>query len=399
MKRTAQTRTAFAERLLVTGIAAAVIVGSPAWLVTACGAANAATAEEPPSRTDMLQEARRLSERYFDATVPQVEQESILSRLREIGENLSQSGHIGSSEIFRFVGHKLYRSGDYSEAMSLFDHVASQPDTLQDRVDSLRMIAQIHSAWGVRSSAAAAYRELMTAVQQSDQMWRLYPQFTNAAQMLAHLQSMDGHYEQSVATRSLVLTTPDVQVSHDERLLIYLNNGRDCTRARNFTDAVSWYDRIINEYPQYGWDTGDIVTLLAERIEAHGFDRDSDLRLVQLQVLWRDARLRQFPQSLTVGHQLAELLRSRSDMEPEATRVLEEVAARADELWPQLNTQQRARYEHVRAHTLFLLALRAERLGNTEAAADLYVRLLTEHPNHQYATWAHRNHERLYDTD
>lgn len=354
-----------------------------------------ATAGGPVAASMGVSESRHPSfvemKEVFELADTAEERLEILGQIRDAALRARLERRSGFGQQLVFVGHRLYRLGKMDEALGLFKLVASEPEIPAEEIDALRMIGQIEMNRGNHAAAEPAYREQVRLVLAQPDHWRYAGKLKMGVFGLSAIQRTGRRFEESMATRALLLTTPGVHLNDGERGALYLENARDARDLGRLEEASLWYRRLFTEAPDFGRDNGGIVDLLVESIRAEGLPWASSEYAGRIALIWHDPNLAPHVQIFFVGQHLAHVLAEAQGRHADAERVLVELRSRLDRGWPSLTEAEKSHLLSVRADTAFRLAVAAERAGRLHEASLLHAGVMRLFPGTPQAEAAERH--------
>lgn len=187
------------------------------------------------------------------------------------------------------------------------------PDKI-DGIDAMRMIGQIHlydlhSDYNLQM-AIEAYHQMLDALDSSTSIEveatrsRLR---RKALGKLAMAHQMTGDYGQAIALRERLLEDDAAMAfaTDRDRRVFYHENARAYSKLGMHEEAQAYYKRLMDEFPDYGRDNGQIVDLEFEMINSLGLPPNHPDRLAMIERLWRTPDYQQYPQIYNVANHLA----------------------------------------------------------------------------------------------
>jgi tetratricopeptide (TPR) repeat protein len=188
-------------------------------------------------------------------------------------------------------------------------------------------------------------------------------------------------YEKSVEAFSQVLS--DESSSIRFRQSAYLGNARNWLELGQNTRAVSAYDGLLKEFPDYGQDTGSVVSVKLNRVEAMGLQNTNQKKMDLIREIWNDPKNDAYPQKYNVGRYLVELyLENGNDVD--ASEVGQDLMADMDEVIGTASHDDIEQYglADVYAQTALNLGIICQRHSDDIQALTWYSRLLRRFPDH-----------------
>lgn len=317
--------------------------------------------------------------------------------------NTDAGQHNGSSSlivqgepVLLSVAHELYREGNLDEALAIFQSIAMDSPDKIDGIDAMRMIGQIH-LYDLHSDhnlqmAIEAYHQMLDALDSSTSIEveatrsRLRRE---ALGKLAMAHQMAGDYGQAVALRERLLEDDAAMafVTDRDRRVFYHENARAYSKLGMYEEAQAYYKRLMDEFPDYGRDNGQIVDLEFEMINSLGLPPNHPDRLAMIERLWRTPDYQQYPQIYNVANHLTlrySAIQDRVRFMEVAQWIVDRLDAAGELAFQQHNGSPPLGM--IYRQQLLWLAEAHEREGNAAAAAELYERFLTRFPSHEMAS-------------
>jgi len=113
--------------------------------------------------------------------------------------------------------------------------------------------------------------------------------------------------QRAMEVRSSLLDQPGIEALSDEDLAqVCVENGRDAFALGDVQGGRAWYDMLFDQRPKFGWDDGRVVLFRTERAMA-GWDgrrQVDDSLMRELQAIWNDPALAEFPEIMMTAHKL-----------------------------------------------------------------------------------------------
>ncbi len=176
----------------------------------------------------------------------------------------------------------------------------------------------------------------------------------------------------------LPITPQEVE---QQKAQVYYREIDECLARGDNQGAVACYDRMFKEMPEYGKDTGEIVTLQYHRAVAYGFDRYSKERTALFENIWNDPTNADYLQIYNIGRMIVCYHYESGDYEGALSYAIE-LNAKLEANYDAIPEEARSRFgiDIAYRESLVYAARSYAQLGNPEAAEKSYRTLLDRFP-------------------
>jgi tetratricopeptide (TPR) repeat protein len=279
-----------------------------------------------PQRIDSPEALLRSLQREYIAS-KRADDPAILRRIgreanaRGMNLSLSDEARAGFLALAAHVNFTLASvPKEYQRTIDLLKEILEMDVSDFRRMETMRLMLQIHSFFTGDANAAAEVFQEMDSILRSTADPRLhhlkaqyvFDTYSKGATALSQL----GLFDASIAARRTILESQDVTLDGVELAQTCLELARDLRRSGRDAEALAYYDRLMGEFEEFCVGSGSGPYFEMERLDVMGLKKEA--ALLELTRIWNDPKYARSSAILVVGARLRQWCRDTGNSLEEA---------------------------------------------------------------------------------